>query len=334
MIRLLDVADDGEMRSAFDLGVEVGSADRPWFRPPAFGSWLIERRRPDQEERQELYGVFDGDLLTGTLLLWVPLADNIDKVYADLTVHPQGRRRGAGTALVEHLVDRVRQLQRHEVWVESYVPPGDFASHPYSRFARAHGFELGWVEAVRHLRLPVSEEKLGRLAATAAPSYESDYEVRTFVGRVPDVFLPGLAELMSLLAVDAPSGDFDFEAEDITPDRLRRTYAREEEQGRTRLSALAIHRRSGVVAAQSDLVLDDDPAGLVHQEGTFVHREHRGHRLGMATKAANLQLLQQERPGRPYVVTENAEDNPHMIDINVALGFEIVERLVEWVRKV
>nr|WP_246241998.1 GNAT family N-acetyltransferase [Flexivirga aerilata] len=322
------------MRSAFDLGVEVGSVDRPWFRPPAFGSWLIERRQPDQEERQELYGVFDGDRLTGTSLLWVPLTDNLDKVYADVTVHPQARRRGAGTALVGHLVDRVRQLRRREVWVESFVPPGDFASHPYSRFAHAHGFETGWVEAVRHLPLPMARTTLERLAGADAPSYEPDYEVRTFVGRVPDALLPGLAELMSLLAVDAPSGDFDFEAEDITPDRLRRAHAREEQQGRTRLSALAIHRRSGVVAAQSDLVLDDDLAGPVRQEGTFVHREHRGHRLGMATKVANLQLLQRARPGRPYVVTMNAEDNQHMVDINVALGFEVVERLVEWVRRV
>ena len=50
-------------------------------------------------------------------------------------------------------------------------------------------------------------------------------------------------------------------------------------------------------------------------------REHRGHRLGVAVKVANLRLLQRERPDITRLTTYNAEVNSHMIGVNEALGF-------------
>ena len=61
----------------------------------------------------------------------------------------------------------------------------------------------------------------------------------------------------------------------------------------------------------------------VDQFGTLVHPDHRGHRLGMAVKCAQLRLLAEEFPDRDYIQTSNAEVNAHMVAINVALGFEI-----------
>ena len=42
-------------------------------------------------------------------------------------------------------------------------------------------------------------------------------------------------------------------------------------------------------------------------------------------KVANLQELQRSHPERRIVVTDNADTNRHMVSINEALGFEIVE---------
>lgn len=321
------------MRQVYDVGVAAKSVGRPWFRPASYESWLIGMRKPDFEEPRELYGFFgeDGSCI-GTSLLFVPALDNLEKVYADIDVAPAHRRRGVGAALVRHAAGRVGELNRTALLAETFAPGNSDSGnhdggHEYARFARSQGFAPAWRELTRHLRLPVVDAKLAALAAAARCG---GYRIRTFVGSVPDELLPGLAELMGMLAVDAPSGDVEFDAEVVTPDRLRHMYAREAEQGRIRLSSLAIADESGVVAAQTDLLLDDTLNPVV-QEGTYVHRQHRGHRLGMAVKVANLQRLQRDYPGRPFIRTMNAQTNQHMVSINLELGFESVETSTEWV---
>lgn len=320
------------MREVYDLGVAANSLARPWFSPPSYKSWLIGMRKPDVEEPQELYGFFGADgTCAGTSLLFLPAQDNVEKVYADIDVAPQHRRQGVGTALVQHAVTRVRALDRRTLLVETFGPAERGAGcddDEYARFAKAHGFSPAWRELSQHLPLPVPDDALSRIAAEAAACGER-YRIETFVGRVPDELLPGLAELMGLLAADAPSGNVEFEREVVTPDRLVHLYEREAEQGRIRLSSVALEEATGVVAAQTDLVFDASLDPVV-QEGTYVHREHRGHRLGAAVKAANLQRLQRDYPGRPSVRTMNADTNEHMVAINAELGFEVVETMTEW----
>jgi len=70
--------------------------------------------------------------------------------------------------------------------------------------------------------------------------------------------------------------------------------------------------------------------GRAYQWDTLVLPEHRGHRLGLALKVANLRALQAEHPEVTRITTWNAEQNGPMVAVNVELGFEIVERLQEW----
>ena len=60
---------------------------------------------------------------------------------------------------------------------------------------------------------------------------------------------------------------------------------------------------------------------------------HRGHRLGMLVKAAN---LGGRRPGWPSVrsvLTWNASENQHMLSINIALGFRPAGYEGEWQKR-
>ena len=68
----------------------------------------------------------------------------------------------------------------------------------------------------------------------------------------------------------------------------------------------------------------------MHQDDTLVLSEHRGRRLGMLVKAANLQRLAVEQPAARRVGTWNAEENSHMLAINVALGFRPAGGSGEW----
>ena len=71
----------------------------------------------------------------------------------------------------------------------------------------------------------------------------------------------------------------------------------------------------------------------VFQWGTFVHRDHRGHKLGLATKAVNLRAAQALRDDFTLVTTQNAETNDFMVNINKEIGFEAVEDSAEWIKR-
>ena len=62
-------------------------------------------------------------------------------------------------------------------------------------------------------------------------------------------------------------------------------------------------------------------------------REHRGHRLGMLVKIANLRAYEDRRPGERRINTWNAQENEHMLAINVALGFEPVGVAAVWQKR-
>jgi ribosomal protein S18 acetylase RimI-like enzyme len=63
---------------------------------------------------------------------------------------------------------------------------------------------------------------------------------------------------------------------------------------------------------------------------TMVLPEHRGHRLGLATKLASHRFLRREVPDCHLVVTSNADVNTHMNAINNAMGYRRLETSVEY----
>jgi RimJ/RimL family protein N-acetyltransferase len=95
--------------------------------------------------------------------------------------------------------------------------------------------------------------------------------------------------------------------------------------------ALAIDG-SGRTVAFTGLAVPEAPRDLVEQGGTLVLRGHRGHRLGLAVKAANLAAVQGEHPERTRVNTQNAEVNAPMVAINEKMGFRPVELALEFQR--
>ncbi|AKU18512.1 GNAT family N-acetyltransferase [Luteipulveratus mongoliensis] len=324
-VNQLDVTDEAALRQAHAATERSAAVDRPWFEPQPYDEWVAEVRHLDAGERQEWWAAYDGGQVVGTAHASVPLWSNTWVVWVTLHVDPDFRGQGHGTALVEALVERTRELGRTSLMVEFHVPGDDLEGHPYRRFATARGFEPIWVENVRHLPLPVPDDLLDRTGERSAKAATA-YDIQVFAGRVPVEHLPGRCELHSLLGVDAPTGSVQFEAGAMTPERMRSRDALEEQQGRVRLTALAIARDTRAVAAHSDLVVPPAPSTQVWQWGTYVHRDHRGHQLGMATKVANLRYLQEHFPGRTLVRTSNADNNAHMVSINEDLGFELVER--------
>lgn len=329
-IRPIDLADDALMRAAYDVNtraVQLGREGAPHWSLEGF---LGAMRTPDSGERQELVGCFVDDVLVGVGVLYLFLLDNTDKGWVEVQVDPTHRRRGYGRALLEHLAAIATEDGRTELMADAKVPVEEVDSHPYALFLKGLGFTRSNVEVVRHQALPVPEPDLRAWAATAAERHDG-YRIETFVDDVPDELVPGLCLLLGQLAVDAPSGDVDFEEEVMTPERFAERQQIVRAMGRTVFETLAISA-DGVVAAQSTLSVPLDGPD-VWQWGTFVHREHRGHSLGLAVKTANLRALQLAHPDKRRVVTQNAETNDQMVSINELMGYRVVEASAEFVRR-
>jgi GNAT superfamily N-acetyltransferase len=204
----------------------------------------------------------------------------------------------------------------------------DRDSHPYRRFAEKRGFALANVEVRRILDLPVDDTVLQAWIDDSAPHHR-DYRIETYADDVPDELLPSLVHVVNQLALDAPTGDLEFEAEAMTVEGFKDRRDKIKEMGRTVYETVAIAPDGDVVAHSTLSVSADDP-DLCFQWGTLVRRDHRGHRLGMALKAANLRAMQRAHPEQKRIVTTNSEVNAPMVAINEEMGFKPVELLAEF----
>jgi len=66
------------------------------------------------------------------------------------------------------------------------------------------------------------------------------------------------------------------------------------------------------------------------QSTSVVHPRHRGHGLGLLMKLENLRHALRHEPCLRMVETFNAVDNHPMQRVNLALGFQPVDRSVTW----
>lgn len=334
-IRSLDVHDEEVQRPVYELSRRSETLGREQMPFWSFQEFVGAVCAPDSGERQELVGVYasagHAEELVGTALIWFPLLDNTDKCWTALNVDPPARRRGVGRALVAEVEQRAKADGRDLVMGDSKIPFAERDTHGYRRFAEASGYELANIEVVRHLALPVDDARIQEWIDGAAPAHEG-YTIETLVDEIPDDLVEGLCVLIGQLAVDAPTGAVDFEEEVFTPERLRERRAIAQAMGRTIYETVALTPDRQVVAHSTLSVPTGDPTD-VYQWGTFVHREHRGRRLGMATKAHNLRAVQRDHPGMARVTTQNAETNGYMVSINETMGFAPVEVSAEFFRR-
>ena len=331
-VRELDTADDAVLQRWHEIYVAADTFERPWATVWSFEEAAVNARDEDETLRNVFVGAFDGAEMVGAGLNQLPLLDNTDKVYGGVFVEPALRRRGIGSALVEHAVATTRAAGRSILLVEGGLPGTEREDHPYTRFALRHGFTMANVEVHRVLDLPLDTAKVEAMRAEAAP-YHEGYEIRTFEDEIPEELLPSYVHLLNQLALDAPTGDIDFEEEAFTPDLFRKHLEKLLRQGRHRISTVAI-APNGEAVAHTDLVVPREDRPKVYQWGTLVRRDHRGHHLGAAVKLQNLLALQERYPERTEVHTTNAENNDTMIGINERLGFRVVEICPEFMLKI
>lgn len=295
----------------------------------------LHRARANLAERttERLLAV-DRERPVGFASLSVQLVDDPDAPQVFVFVLPDERGRGIGGELAARLDERLaaRGAKRATAWVEAPRPGDDRvvptsgvgaapADHDGVRFALSRGYELHQIERVS--RYDFAAPLIDPVAArdTAAAVAGEEYEALTWEGATPEEFLADIAVLKERMSVDPPSGGLTVVETTWDAERVRRMEDSMLPTMRRWVAAIR-HRPSGRTVAISELMLERDaPGAFVDQWDTIVHPDHRGHRLGMMVKAANLVQVREAAPDATAIVTWNAEENRHMLDVNEALGF-------------
>lgn len=278
----------------------------------------------DAASPRRLFGVRIEGALVARAMYEVLLADTAT-CWAMVNVLPAFRGRGIGTALASHVEALARTEGRskiisygiaREAAGDRLPAPTGFGSLPLDnagvQFLLHRGFTLEQVVRGSRLALPFSG---------ALPPVAADYRLHYWTGPVPPEWREDMVLMHTRMTTDAPTAGLEEPEDVITVERLLALEEAYESSPRTDLTAAVEHIPSGHLAGFTMLEVPAESHRAVMQEDTLVLKEHRGHRLGMVLKVANLLHLERESPGHPSVLTFNAEENRFMLDTNEAVGF-------------
>jgi GNAT superfamily N-acetyltransferase len=317
-ITRFDPADDGVARACYDVHVAAQAVDDP-IEPPlslaAFRHWVTRGWNCNPTEVWVAADEVTGET-AGFCRIELPDKENRDHSHGGPVVRPADRRRGIGSALLRHAVERARANGRTRFGGEPLVDSAGDA------FARQTGAKAGLIEARRILDLgKVPSGKFARLRAEAEGK-AAGYALVSWAGPTPAEHLDRVAAAFNAMN-DAPH---EPEREDNVWDaeRVRERADAPVADGTLRgYSVAAVADSDGELAGLTQVFLDPEIPHWGFQGVTAVTRAHRGHRLGLLTKTAMLEWLAEAEPKLERISTGNAASNSYMISVNETLGYEL-----------
>lgn len=331
-VRRVEPDDHGAVNDLTRINTASESFENPYATPHTVEEQREELRNRDASVSFQAYlGYVGKDAVTAGLLV-LPVNDNVEKVWGLVNVAPSERGRGHGSRMAEFLLRSARDHGRTTFMTSVSYPFEADESHPDRRFATKHHFLFSHADVHRVLSLPADTERLHQMLTAAVPSHR-DYSFRDYVGLPDKEILGDYCVLLNDILVDAPSGKLTFEKGSETPETLAEKVASLADAGRTLYTCVAFDPL-GVPVAHSQLVVPAHDPLKIFQWDTLVRRDHRGHRLGIATKVRNLAVVQALHLDRTTLHTWNAESNHHMIAVNEAMGFVPVRYDGEYYRDI
>ena len=298
----------------------VDDPDTPVATPRIVAGELAYGWDLDPDETYLYYG--DGnpesaDPPVGVLATDMPWRDNRHLVWGSITVHPDQRRRGHGSALLEELVRRAAAAGRTTIWLG--VAADDEGSQA---FLTRHGFRYANPDARRRQVLAdVDTERVDRLYADAE-SRAVDYELERLVPPYTDELLGALVDVTAAIN-DAPMGELTYEDEMFDLQRLRDFQTARAGKGTREYRIIARHRGTGEIGGHTVVQVHPDRPSFGSQGDTAVARAHRGHRLGLLLKIDMMRWLAEAEPELAVIETWNQAGNDFMINVNELLGYRL-----------
>jgi GNAT superfamily N-acetyltransferase len=330
----MDAADAGDFAAMVDVRNRIYREISGHDDHRIAADELLPHYEPDEYEKRLMWLVLVDGRLAGRVGVDVPLEEGSKVAYFLIELLREVQGRGIGSMAYTELVEPAAHDHGRTVlqsWAEQneapgprLEPPTGFGSVPAddrtTRFYLRHGYRLEQVERCSAFDLQGSFDGVRRLLAMAEEA-SPDYRVVSWVAPTPEEFVARYGWMKSRMITDAPAAALEFDEEDWDAARVARHDRTYTSSGRLLHVVAAEHVASGELCAFNELAIGKDRTEASHQEDTLVLKEHRGHRLGMLVKCANLLAWREIAPDSPRVITYNAEENRPMLDINEAIGF-------------
>jgi len=284
--------------------------------PELYRAWLRYGwdLRPDE---QYLYRPTPDADPVGVLSIELPTRDNLHLVWTSVTVRPDRRREGHGSAMMAEVLRRTREAGRTTIWAGG--PADDDTA---AAFLSTFGFRYASHDARRRQQLAeVDQAEVARLRAEAEAA-AADYELVRLTPPLSDELLAEVAEVAESIN-DAPMGDLTFEPEVYDLAYMRDVETARQGRGDRLYRVVARHRETGRLGGHTVVVTNPLRPTRGAQGDTAVARDHRGHRLGLLLKIEMMAWLAEVEPQLEHIETWNQADNGYMIRVNEALGYRL-----------
>ncbi len=222
--------------------------------------------------------------------------------FTEVLVHPERRRRGVGTALLERVVERCRELGVQTLRGEHLTPAGAaFCSH------------LGAVDEQRVVRSLLRVQT----ADLPEPLVPDGWCLVNWLRRVPDEHLEAFVRARAAMD-DAPTPEgMDWPAWDA--EKIRASEESLVRRGREMRLTVAMDD-AGEIGAFTELRHSaGSMLGFTDDTGTVAAHRRKG--LARAVKLESLRWLRDDHPEIEAVTTRNAEENAVMRGLNESVGF-------------
>jgi GNAT superfamily N-acetyltransferase len=300
----------------------------------------------DPYERQIiLVAKVDGEIV-GTVDVALPLADNLDLAEFTLDILPEHQRQGVGRQLLEAAEQLARAEGRTMVLVDTNHPATSLTEVPEDQlipgsgpgfvpvssrevdFAQRAGYTLQHIEQFSSCILPLDTKLVADLQAEAEEANAGRYALHHWTDRCPEAWLESVAELENA-AGEVVHGDEDEEEPAGTgpadmvfdPAVLRETEDAALAQGRRTVVTAVEHVATGKLVGLTTISVLAHRQDVVFQDDTLVLQEHRGNKLGLLIKVANMERLSEQFPDARVIYTWNAPENRYLLTVNKQLGF-------------
>jgi GNAT superfamily N-acetyltransferase len=313
-------ASDADIVAVQQVKAAALAVDRPGHPAEAVEDVAAELRTPLRGRRRLRYVAEMDGRIVGSMVVRLPDTDNLHVGLLDLVVHPDVRRRGVGTGLLDRaLVVLTREDRRVLIGDTEEGSAG-------AAFCAALGLREVRTDQLSLLRMAdIDWADVEALAAAEHPGYR-------LVGwrdTCPEELLGPFARAKHAMN-DAPTGAMDVTARDWSTEFIRDRERECRFRGWDQWVLAAVHAASGEIAGFTEVELWRWTPARSEQADTAVVAAHRGHGLGLWLKAAMLRRLRRERPDVTGLLTGNAASNTAMLGINVRLGYRPYVRLIEW----